>query len=139
MGDSVSKEKRSEIMSRVRASGTKLEQAVADMFVARGLTDFVEQPPEIKGRPDFAFLEMRVLVFVDSCFWHGCPAHLRMPESNRDYWEKKIARNRRRDKRVRNTLKKEGWKVFRVWEHELPDAPSLKRKLTLLSRALEQD
>lgn len=136
MGDRVSREKRSEVMSKVRAKGTKPEKQVALLLTSEGLTGFVEQPKDIKGHPDFAFLKVKVLIFVDSCFWHGCVLHLRMPATNLDYWHDKIERNRHRDRYIRKELRADGWQVIRIWEHELPDTPSLKAKLTHLKKLL---
>jgi DNA mismatch endonuclease (patch repair protein) len=61
---------------------------------------------------------VRVAVFVDGCFWHGCPQHCRMPTRNRSYWEAKIGRNRERDATISAALIQGGWTVVRVWEHE---------------------
>ena len=74
-----------------------------------------------RGRPDFVFRQHRLTVFVDGCFWHGCPLHGHMPKSRLDYWKPKIARNKLRDKQVRAMLNNSGWRVFRIWEHELKD------------------
>lgn len=68
-------------------------------------------------KADIVFARQHVAVFVDGCFWHGCPDHCRMPTSNRDYWESKIARNKARDLRNDAALIKEGWRVIRMWEH----------------------
>ena len=58
-------------------------------------------------------------MFVDGCFWHGCPQHATQPKNNRAFWQKKLAGNRRRDALVTRTLRRAGWRVLRVWEHEL--------------------
>jgi DNA mismatch endonuclease (patch repair protein) len=73
----------------------------------------------LPGRPDFTFRSERVVVFVDGCFWHKCPFHCRPPRLNSDYWLPKLERNRLRDRRVDRDLKQKGWKVVRIWEHEL--------------------
>ena len=67
-------------------------------------------------RPDFVFREERVAVFVDGCFWHGCPRHATRPRQNRKFWDDKIARNRQRDRLVTRQLRKSGWTVLRLWE-----------------------
>jgi DNA mismatch endonuclease (patch repair protein) len=82
------------------------------------------------GKPDFVFPKSRLTVFVDGCFWHGCPKHGHTPRSNTAYWRKKIARNIERDQEVNRELKKRGWRVFRIWEHEL----TLKHRKRLLYR-----
>jgi DNA mismatch endonuclease (patch repair protein) len=138
MTDRVSKDTRSKVMSTVRSKGTKLETIAAQVLAEHGLDVFEQQPDGIAGRPDFAHRNAKIVIFVDSCFWHGCPHHLRRPASNREYWEHKVARNRRRDRLVRQQLKDEGWQVVRIWEHELPDAPSLKGKITRLKNTLRE-
>jgi DNA mismatch endonuclease (patch repair protein) len=72
----------------------------------------------LRVRPDIVFTRSRVAVFVDGCFWHGCPDHGSSPKANAEYWAEKFARNRRRDKLVDAALQSEGWRVVRVWEHE---------------------
>ncbi len=70
-------------------------------------------------RPDFVFRKVRVAVFVDGCFWHGCPKHGTQPKTNAPFWRKKITNNKARDRRVNHVLRGRGWKVVRIWEHEL--------------------
>jgi DNA mismatch endonuclease (patch repair protein) len=88
---------------------------------ARGLR-FRKDPPLVvegrKVRPDVVFTRARVAVFVDGCFWHGCPLHGTMPRSNRDYWVPKLRRNAERDRQIDEDLARAGWTVVRVWEHE---------------------
>ena len=69
--------------------------------------------------PDFVFRQQRLAIFVDGCFWHGCPKHSNMPANNRAFWMKKLTGNQTRDRLVTRTLRKNGWRVLRVWEHEL--------------------
>jgi DNA mismatch endonuclease (patch repair protein) len=71
------------------------------------------------GRPDFVFRSQRVAIFIDGCFWHGCPKHANMPVNNREFWFRKLSGNKRRDKLVNRTLKQRGWSVIRIWEHDL--------------------
>jgi DNA mismatch endonuclease (patch repair protein) len=70
-------------------------------------------------RPDFVFHKIKLAVFVDGCFWHGCPKHATKPRSNAAFWRKKFAANKARDRLVGQTLRKAGWRVLRIWEHEL--------------------
>jgi len=88
------------------------------------------------GMPDYVFLKQKIAVFVDGCFWHKCSQHCRMPEKNHQYWTDKIERNFQRDKQVTNELKKIGWVVIRIWEHELIGTASLSRKLNRLKTLL---
>ena len=80
--------------------------------------DFVVTAEDAKAKADIVFTRHRLAVFIDGCFWHGCPTHCRMPTRNRDYWEAKIGRNRERDERVTAALTASGWQVVRIWEHE---------------------
>jgi DNA mismatch endonuclease (patch repair protein) len=75
-----------------------------------------------KPRPDVVFTRRRVAVFVDGCFWHGCPDHSKVPKSNVDYWRPKLARNAARDRLNDAALRADGWTVVRVWEHEPIDS-----------------
>ncbi len=123
MADSVSKEVRSRIMSAIRSRGNKgTELALAALFRASRVTGWRRQGKGL-GRPDFVFARARVVVFVDGCFWHGCPKHGRMPRSNRKFWVAKIGRNKERDWATRRELRARGWRVVRVWEHELKTRP----------------
>ena len=83
-------------------------------------------------RPDFVFRERRVALFVDGCFWHACPIHATKPRGNVAFWREKFERNQARDRLVTRALKAKGWKVIRIWEHELAmkQRAKLERKLT---------
>jgi DNA mismatch endonuclease (patch repair protein) len=119
MPDVFTKAKRSEVMSRIRGRGNKeTEIVLARLFRAEGITGW-RRHTALVGRPDFAFRSQRVAVFVDGCFWHGCPKHSNMPANNRAFWMKKLTGNQNRDRLVTRTLRKNGWRVVRVWEHEL--------------------
>ena len=119
MPDVFTKEKRSAVMSRIRGRGNKeTELALVRMFRVEGVTGW-RRHASIFGRPDFMFRQQRVAVFVDGCFWHGCPKHSNLPANNRTFWKKKLTGNQTRDRLVTRTLRKDGWRVVRVWEHEL--------------------
>ncbi len=81
------------------------------------------QPKKVYGSPDFLFRKARTVLFVDGCFWHGCKKHCIMPKSNRKYWNHKIARNKIRDRVVNAFYKAKGWKVLRIWEHDIQKSP----------------
>lgn len=109
MADIVSKAKRSEIMSRIRSRGNqRTEMAMVKLLRANRITGWRRHYP-IEGKPDFAFPKQKVAVFVDGCFWHGCPKCFRMPKTNRKFWEDKIYANKRRDTAVRRALRQRGW------------------------------
>jgi DNA mismatch endonuclease (patch repair protein) len=86
-------------------------------------------------RPDFVFRSERLVVFVDGCFWHGCPAHYTRPKARRVFWDAKIAANRARDRRVDRALRMAGWRVLHLWEHAL-EARQLGRTLARVRRAI---
>ncbi len=77
------------------------------------------QRKDIRGKPDFVFEDAHLLVFVDGCFWHGCKVHRTIPETNRDFWEKKINDTISRDLRLTQELEVQGWTVLRFWEHDI--------------------
>lgn len=134
--DNVSKAARSRIMAQVKGAGNRsTELAFIDILRSRRLHGWRRNAP-VYGRPDFVFYKVRVAVFVDGCFWHACPQHCRLPASNRDYWESKIARNAKRDRHVTRELRKRGWTVLRFWEHELRGGGG--RKLARLSGLMRQ-
>jgi DNA mismatch endonuclease (patch repair protein) len=87
---------------------------------------------ELIGRPDFIFRKQKVAVFIDGDFWHGNPRKFRVPKSNCDYWEEKIAGNRKRDRAVTKALRQEGWRVLRVWESSLRDEEAVIARLQML-------
>lgn len=115
---------RSEIMSRVKGKNSAAERALRSALHARGLRFRLHR--RVDGViADIVFSSSRVLVFVDGCFWHGCPRHATFPKSNTTYWLPKLAGNKERDKRQSGRLRRAGWRVIRVWEHDcLP--PSLR-------------
>jgi DNA mismatch endonuclease (patch repair protein) len=84
------------------------------------------------GKPDFVFRQQKVAVFINGDFWHGNPRKFRLPKSNCDYWEEKIARNRKRDRAVTKALTQEGWRVLRVWESSLRDEEAVIARLQIL-------
>jgi len=117
MADAISKRKRSEIMSKIRSSGTKAEIALRCCLWRKGLRFRVKS--KLLGTPDVVFPSKKLAIFVDGCFWHKCPKHFRCPKSKIDYWKPKIERNALRDKKISKALRKDGWKVLRFWEHDV--------------------
>jgi DNA mismatch endonuclease (patch repair protein) len=168
MTDIFSKQKRSEVMSRIRGRGNRdTELALAKLLRANGITGWrrhvliratvesswlsVEsrkrgrnpQPstinPQLAVRPDFVFRKSRTAIFVDGCFWHGCPKHCKyakwltrsvtagnpaspkngLRRTGRAFWRRKLVGNKTRDRVVNRVLRRAGWRVLRIWEHEL--------------------
>ena len=106
-------------MSRIRSRGNKdTELALAKIFRANKINGW-RRNQKIFGKPDFIFPKIKLAVFVDGCFWHGCPRHGTQPKNNAAFWRRKISRNQSRDLAVNRTLKKLGWRIVRIWEHDL--------------------
>jgi len=117
--DVFSKRKRSEIMSRVRDKGNAAtELRFAEILRFGRITGWRRRYPLI-GKPDFVFPAGKISIFVDGCFWHGCPIHGQRPKANRAFWIEKFRQNRQRDRFVSKALRASGWKVVRIWQHEL--------------------
>lgn len=179
MPDIFTRQKRSDVMSRIRGSGNKAtELRLVQIFRANGITGWrrgcalrigsgvrglasgvgSQSPKNLdpksktrlssqnleprsktrrRVRPDFVFPRLRVALFVDGCFWHGCPRHGTKPKTRASFWLAKITGNKARDRRVNRALRGRGWTVVRVWEHELArkNVPKLLKRLASLARA----
>lgn len=106
-------------MGKVRSRGNRsTELKLIAIFKEEGVTGW-RRNALLTGKPDFVFPGIKVAVFVDGCFWHGCSAHGRIPKDNEVFWRMKIKRNQARDLRVNRLLRAEGWRVMRIWEHAL--------------------
>src|SRR3989338_2550077 len=116
--DTVSKQKRSEIMSHVKSKDSKIETMFRKEFWKKGLR-YRKNYGKYFGKPDIVLPKYKTAIFIDSCFWHGCKKHCRIPTARKKYWTEKIARNTTRDKEVSKHYKKQGWEIFRVWEHNI--------------------
>jgi DNA mismatch endonuclease (patch repair protein) len=121
---------------RANARATRPEARLRSVLHRAGLRFRKNVRPiaSIRCRPDVVFPRDRVAVFVDGCFWHGCPQHFRPPQSNAAYWDAKIARNMQRDKRNDEELSRAGWRVIRVWEHEDIDGAAHLVRAELMDR-----
>ena len=129
MADVFSKEKRSQVMAAIRSKGNRdTELKLASILRSNGISGW-RRNQKLIGKPDFVFRRMRLALFVDGCFWHGCPKHGRKPDSNSHYWLTKLERNKVRDKKVSHELRKTGWRVLRLWEHELAKEVSAVKKI----------
>jgi DNA mismatch endonuclease (patch repair protein) len=138
MADTLSREERSERMSRVRGMGNKSTEGLVEAaLLQHGITGWIKHHKDVAGRPDFYFPASRLAVFVDGCFWHACPTCGRIPKSRVEFWTTKIDQNRRRDNRTRRRLRQDGHHVMRIWEHELRKGTWLPRLLGMLTRCGE--
>ncbi|WP_100365085.1 DNA mismatch endonuclease Vsr [Diaminobutyricimonas aerilata] len=105
-----------------RGRDTKPELAIRRLLHAAGYRYRVDTAPipGMRRRADIVFTRRRIAVFIDGCFWHGCPQHYTAPKTNADFWARKVEANRARDSDTDRTLRAAGWTVLRVWEHESP-------------------
>jgi len=122
-------------MSRIRSRGNKkTELAMVHVLRAHKLIGWRRHQP-LPGTPDFVFPKHRLALFVDGCFWHACPLHATKPKGNAAFWRRKLAANKARDRRVNWALRRAGWRVLRIWEHELTKKQEA-RLVARLRRAL---
>lgn len=107
-------------MKSNRGKGTKPELLVRRALSSSGFRGYRLNWPRAPAKPDIAFVNRKVAIIVDGCFWHGCRRCVKsMPKTNKKYWSWKIETNRKRDKRNLARLKRQGWSVYRIWEHEV--------------------
>ena len=136
--DTFSKAERSRIMASVKSRNTKsTELRFISILKDKDITGWRRNYP-LTGKPDLVFPRLKIAVFIDGCFWHGCPSHCRMPSSNTNYWNNKIEKNKIRDKKITKALKMKKWQVIRIWEHEIKTG-KLNRKLNRIKKIAQQD
>lgn len=136
MADTISKIERSALMAKVRGKGNRsTEGRVEHALRTNAIMGWTKHPKHVPGTPDFYFPTARLALFVDGCFWHGCPSCGRLPKTKKKYWKEKIDRNRRRDNATRRHLRKRGFSVMRVWEHDLRRTAWLKRLVRMLRKS----
>jgi len=128
MKDPLTKRERSALMAKVRSKRNRSTEGFVHMALARGqIKGWNKQRSDIFGSPDFYFPRHRLALFVHGCFWHACGRCGRIPKTNVAFWQKKIRQNQRRDRLVARRLRKAGYSVMWVWEHELRTSHWLKR------------
>ena len=107
-------------MSAVRSKGNRsTEKRFRAYLIREGVKGWKMHPTHIIGKPDLIFPKENLLIFLDGCFWHGCPMCYRQPKTRKKYWENKVDQNRKRDNKIKARLKKQGYSVLRIWEHEI--------------------
>lgn len=119
MADRISKEARSKTMAAVK-SVSKLEDEVCKALWLKGRR-FRRNSKQLFGKPDISIKKYKVVIFIDSCFWHRCPLHSATPKTNIEYWSKKFQRNVERDHIVTEYYESKNWNILRVWEHEFKE------------------
>lgn len=115
----MTKEQRRKNMQAIR-SQSKLENRVSRELWKRGFR-FRKNDKSLFGKPDISIKKYKIVIFIDSCFWHSCEIHGNRPKSNQEYWDKKLARNKERDAEVREYYLNNNWHFKRMWEHELKE------------------
>lgn len=120
MTDVLTEEQRSLCMSSIRSKNTKPELLLRKALWANNIRGY-RIKNSLPGKPDLYFPKKKVAVFIDGCFWHKCPKCYVAPKSNKKYWLPKIERNAERDKKITKKLKREGFIVIRLWDHEIKE------------------
>lgn len=126
---------RSRLMSRVRSQNNKSTELRLLAILRANKLGGWRRHLSLPGSPDFVFKSANLVVFVDGCFWHGCPKCYKAPGNNAAFWAEKVEYNRRRDRRINRILRSRGWRVLRVWEHSLkkPDTVAARIRMSIQS------
>lgn len=122
MADVLTPEQRKLVMSRIRGKDTGPEMKIRKLLFAKGIRGY-RIHYDLPGKPDIVFTRQKVVIFIDGCFWHKCPVCFKEPETRKDFWMNKINSNVERDQKNSQILKEMGWKVIRIWEHEVRKDP----------------
>ncbi len=128
MTDVLTRRQRSYCMSRIRAKNTQPEIVLRKAISKAGIKGY-RLNYRLLGKPDIVFSKRKIAIFIDGCFWHKCQKCFKKPATNKKFWLEKIDSNVKRDRFVSARLKKEGWKVLRIWEHELRKQKIFKKKI----------
>ncbi len=132
MADTISKQRRSELMSRIRSKNSKVELLVRSLVHRMGYR-FRLHRKDLPGKPDLVFAGRRKVIFVHGCFWHWHPdpncKQARMPKSRQEFWRPKLEGNRRRDRENRQKLIELGWEVLEIWECEARDPEKIQSRI----------
>ena len=131
--DKITKEQRSKIMSKIRNKWTSPEKLLHNKL--KGLKIKHKMHPAIYGKPDILLNSSKTVIFIDGCFWHGChTCNNKKPSTNKKFWINKIKKNIKRDAHVIRRLKKDGFKIIRIWEHDIKNNfPNLMGKIKVMA------
>lgn len=132
MADVFDKQQRSQIMQKVKSRGNKSTELKLILVFRENNISGWRRNYKVKGHPDFVFLEKKIAIFVDGCFWHGHDCRNTTPSDNKEYWDRKRQRNIQHDKEVTAIFEARGWTVIRIWECELK-----KKNAEILMKKLE--
>ena len=130
-------ERRSKTMSAIKGKNNKSTELKLNMaFVRAGICGWNRNYKELPGKPDFYFSNKKLAIFVDGCYWHGCPVCGHIPKTRSEFWKAKIERNKERDEKYNKELAKLGINVIRFWEHELKDKIELEKSINKIKNEL---
>jgi len=121
MVDNLTSEQRTKNMKAIK-SVSKLESIIAKELWRKGVR-YRKNSKSLLGKPDISIKKYKIVIFIDSCFWHLCPIHGKIPTSNRLFWEEKLNKNSQRDTEVNNYYQSINWNIKRVWEHDIKSDP----------------
>lgn len=137
MVDNLKPEDRIKTMRSVKGKGTRLEKRLCAMLAGMKIGGWRKNALDIEGKPDISFLDKKIAIFIDGCFWHGCPfCNRKLPQTNVEYWSRKIARNIELAEIHNQHLRSKGWTVIRIWEHELNNRDELPKIRYLLKELI---
>jgi len=136
--DWLTREQRSRNMASIRSKGNKTTERVFLSILRQAGISGWRRHVNLPGKPDFVFRSRRFAIFLDGCFWHGCPRCYRLPQDNRSYWKRKLIGNRRRDRSRSRELRSLGWRVLRIWEHTHKSPRGRSQVLTKVSATLRE-
>jgi len=126
-------------MSAIRGKNNKTTEIALRMALVRsGISGWTCHPMTLPGKPDFFFKRRRLAVFVDGCFWHACPKCGHLPKTRSDYWQAKLAINQARDRRKSRLLRESGYRVLRIWEHQLKTRAGTLHAIEKIKQALSR-
>lgn len=139
MADKMTREQRSKTMGAIKAQ-SKLENLFSKELWHKGIR-FRKNVRKLKGTPDIVIQKYKIVIFIDSCFWHGCPIHFKRPKTNQEFWDKKISRNQERDIEVNDYYIKNNWNLKRIWEHEIRKdlTGTVEHTLSFIGKAKEEN
>jgi len=120
-------------MSRVKSKDSGIEIIFRKELWKNGFR-YRKNSSKYFGKPDIVFKKYKTVIFIDSCFWHGCSKHLRMPSSHQKYWKAKIIRNKKRDTEITLYYKKNKWRIIRLWEHDI--LQNLQKRINSIEKKL---
>lgn len=140
MVDNLKPEDRRKTMQAVKGKSTSLERRLFAMLAGMGIKGWRKNAADVIGKPDIVFPCQKVAIFIDGCFWHGCPVcNRKLPQTNYEYWVRKINRNVELASIHDQKLTSEGWNVIRIWEHEVRDKEALQKIKTAVRDALNKE